>query len=93
MLSEQRKRIDLIDSEILKLFCERMKTVKEVAEIKLENNMQVLQPDREEQIIKLRGEQVTLEMKEYTEELFTAIMAISRQYQSKIIKEKGGEDA
>ena len=93
MLSEQRKRIDLIDSEILKLFCERMKTVKEVAEIKLENNMKVLQPDREEQIIKLRGEQVTLEMKEYTEELFTAIMAISRQYQSKIIKEKGGEDA
>ncbi len=93
MLSEQRKRIDRIDSEILKLFCERMEAVAEVANIKLQNNMQVLQPQREKDIIKRRGEQAPPEMKEYTEELFTALMAISREYQTKIIEEKGGENA
>lgn len=87
MLEDQRKRIDEIDGEILKLFCKRMETVGEVAKIKLDNGMPVLQPEREKDIIKRRGSEASPEMKEYAEELFTALMAISRNYQSKIIEE------
>ncbi len=93
MLEAQRKRIDEIDGQILKLFCERMETVEEVARIKLENAMPVLQPEREKDIIKRRGNEASPKMKEYAEELFAALMAISRSYQTKIIEEKGDIDA
>lgn len=88
MLKEQRKRIDEIDGEILKLFCERMKVVEEVAKIKLENGMPVLQPEREKDIIKRRSAEASPEMRNYTEKLFTELMAISRSYQLRIIEER-----
>ena len=46
-LLECRQKIDEIDTEIIRLFEERMNTVKEVALYKIENNMQVLDSSRE----------------------------------------------
>ena len=51
-LNDIRLQIDDIDSQILKLFCERMELVKDVAEFKLKNGMPVLRPEREADILK-----------------------------------------
>ena len=49
-LEESRRKIDEIDRTIAKLFEERMETVSHVAAYKKENNMQIFQPAREQDI-------------------------------------------
>ena len=50
-LTEIRKDIDRIDSEILRLIAERMECSKKVAEYKRENGMAVFDSEREKQIL------------------------------------------
>ena len=50
-LTESREIINQIDPEIRKLFLERMKTVKDVALYKLENNLPVFDETREKELI------------------------------------------
>ena len=46
-----REKINSVDSEMAKLFCERMEAVREVAEYKAENSLPILDANREEEII------------------------------------------
>ena len=55
-LEEIRKEINKIDEEMLKLFEKRMKIVEEVIAYKIENNIPILDTNREEQIIKKNSE-------------------------------------
>lgn len=48
-----RKQIDDIDEQMIKLLEQRMNVAREVAEYKRENNLPVLQPGREKQVIDL----------------------------------------
>ncbi|MCL2827135.1 MAG: chorismate mutase [Oscillospiraceae bacterium] len=68
-LSNIRTRIDEIDRDLLALFAERMHLSDDIAEIKRENNISLVDPKREEAILQrvfetaspdLRGEAVTL---------------------------------
>ena len=47
-LSEVRKKIDAIDSQLLSLFEQRMDCARQVAEIKAEKGLPILNPEREE---------------------------------------------
>ena len=82
-LSELRKDINDIDSEIIKLFQKRMECSFGVAEYKIKNNMPVFQADREKEIIQRIKSCVPQELENSAEVFFTTLMDISKckQYQ------------
>lgn len=85
MLEEQRIKIDAIDLKLVQLFEERMHVVEEVIDIKLKNNMEILDSSREEQVIqkavnRLDDAQLSDELRDF----FTELMRISRGYQARI---------
>lgn len=87
-LDTLRERIDVIDEELVKLFCERMKVSEEIGEYKRLNGMDVLDVDREakkiETVRKMAGDDYCDEV----EDLFRQIMVISRRMQESTINEK-----
>lgn len=85
-LKQLRDGIDDIDSEILKLFMERMKLCKGVADYKKEHAMPVFQGGREQQIID-RITELTADkrLEKGTAALFTTIMDISKILQNRMI--------
>ena len=84
-LKECRNKLDVIDSQIISLFCERMETVKQVAEYKKAHDMPILAPGREQEILErvaaLSGE----ELAPYAKTLFETLMYVSREYQKTLI--------
>lgn len=87
-LEKIREQIDEIDAQILELFCRRMDVVKGVAEYKIENNMQVLRPEREKAILERVKADAGEEYGDYAADLFENIMRVSRQMQQKMIDER-----
>ena len=77
MLEEQRQKIDSIDRQIVALFEERTNVVEEVAKIKLDNDIPILDSGREEQVIL----KVQSYLKDELAELYTELMCISREHQ------------
>lgn len=86
-LDEIRKQIDELDVQILELFCKRMDLVKGVAAYKIENEMPVLRPEREQAILDKVSNQAGEEYGSYAVRLFSSLMEVSRQLQHQIIKE------
>ena len=87
-LEEYRKEIDLIDKEMIALFERRMDVARKVGEYKKENNMEILNSKREEEVIEKNVN--SLKNKEYknvTRKFFENIMELSRSLQKNIIKE------
>lgn len=82
MLIEQRKKIDVIDKQLVELFEERMQIVEEVKQIKKENNIPILDSSREDIVY----EKVCSYLKDKTLEedlkvLYSTIMNISKNRQ------------
>ena len=82
-LNELRTKIDEIDSEIVRLFTERMNISGQVAEYKKENNQPIYVPAREREILKDVAEKAGPEMANYTRVLYSMIFELSRSYQQK----------
>lgn len=83
-LNDIRKEIDVIDSELIKLLEQRMECSKAVAKYKLENNIPILDRNRELLIL----EKVEQKAEKYGSQikfLFEDIMHISRMSQNRII--------
>lgn len=86
-LEQLRQKINEIDDKMIKLFEERMKISRSVAEYKEEHSMQVLDEKREKEVIsknlaKLKDNSIKIE----TEYFLNQIMYISRILQSKVIQ-------
>ncbi len=81
-LNELRNRIDVIDSEILKLFTDRMDVCRAVAEFKKENNLPVMQGGREKQVIDRVRSNAPDDLKDGAAMLFQNIMDISKCIQN-----------
>lgn len=89
-LSELRKEIDLVDSQIVELFEKRMDISIEVAEYKIKNGKEVFDKKREEEKLKfLKGLARNKFNGKGIVELFTQIMGISRKLQYGILTERG----
>lgn len=84
-LTDYRGQLDKIDSELLKLFAERMDIAAEIAAWKKENNMPVLDLRREKEKLRTLEEQSPEELKEYTASLFSLIMELSRSRQNRLL--------
>ena len=80
-LNELRKSIDKIDDELLKLFEQRMKITHQVAQYKIENELEVFQSGREQAIIDKVRSKMPSELENSAETLFTTIMDISKSKQ------------
>ena len=90
MLEEQRQKIDQIDRQIVALFEERTNVVEEVAKIKLDNDIPILDSGREEQVIlKVQLYLKDESLKDELAELYTELMRISREHQKNWIKKQG----
>ena len=82
MLEKQRAEIDAIDREIVALFERRMQVVVDVARIKKENGIAILDANREKEVIAKVQSYVTDEgLKEELREVYEALMKVSKDYQ------------
>ncbi|HEX3026694.1 MAG TPA: prephenate dehydratase domain-containing protein [Clostridia bacterium] len=84
ILDEAREEIDKIDSQIMKLFSQRMDAVKIVGEIKKSQGLSVLQPERENQLLERIRENAREEYVYYSVALYKFLMDLSRTAQREI---------
>ena len=91
-LQVSRKQIDEIDSQIVKLFEERMKVANEVAKYKMETGKAVFDKEREhEKLTKLKAMAHNDFNRHGVEELFQQIMSMSRKLQYQLLAAHGSE--
>lgn len=82
MLEEERRKIDLIDQQLVKLLEERMGVVREVANIKQKNQAAVLDEARETIVLEKVAAQVhDTQFKEPIVAIYKKMLAVSREYQ------------
>lgn len=84
-LSDYRKRLDGIDDEIATLFRHRMETVHAIADYKKKNNTPVPNTNRERDILYRVTGLGGADLEEYTKTLFSAILEMSRDYQTELL--------
>ena len=84
-LQEIRTQLNGIDDQMLRLFCQRMALVKDVAAYKIEHNLPVLDSGREQAILDRVSQAAGEELGGYARNLFETLMALSRDYQEKQI--------
>ncbi|MCL2630973.1 MAG: chorismate mutase [Firmicutes bacterium] len=85
-MKEIREKIDIIDSELTRLFCERMNLAGEVAQEKKRLNLSVLNEEREKEVLERVLEIADAEIKIYVKGLYENIFSLSRQYQEALNK-------
>ena len=86
-LQKAREIINRVDREMAKLFTERMEAVKMVAEYKQEHGLEILDPVREEQVIRKNSEYVNDEtIRGYYVNFIKNNMEVSRSYQFELMK-------
>ena len=84
MLEKQRTEIDAIDREIVALFERRMQVVVDVARIKKENGIAILDANREKEVItKVQSYLKDATLKEELAEAYETLMKVSKDYQKK----------
>lgn len=85
-LNETRKEINRIDSEMRKLFSERMAAAKDVAEYKIAHGLPILDSQREAEVIERNaGLLDDEELRPYYVNFLQGNMAVSRSYQDMLI--------
>lgn len=84
-IDELRGRINEIDSELARLFEERMNTAARVAEYKLEKGIPVFNEEREKEVVARAKSLVSSEFSDYVARLYERLFELSREYQEKII--------
>ncbi len=82
-LSEIRTSIDEIDSQLVKLFCQRMDLSAQVADYKKQHDLPIYVPARERAILQQVAQQSGPELENYTRILYSTLFELSRSYQSK----------
>ena len=81
-LNEYRKEIDSIDTEMKELFLKRMSISKKIGDFKKLNKLEVLDLNREKEIIEKNSSDIDdKKMKEYYIEFYKKIIDISKKHQ------------
>ncbi len=85
-LIDARKKIDEIDSKIIELYIQRMDTVKKVIEYKIENNIPVLDSNREASMLEKNLSKIDKEeYKKYYESILLGFLKASKDMQNDIL--------
>ena len=84
-LNEVRAKINAVDKQMMELFKERMALSEEVARIKKENSIALVDSGREAQVIARAIEITGEELKEETTILVQTLMDLSKAWQKKVL--------
>lgn len=77
-----REKINDVDAELTRLFCERMRLSGDIAEFKEKNGLPILNTEREREILSRVSERSGTELEGYARVLFSTLFDLSRAYQS-----------
>ena len=80
-----RAQIDKIDDELKKIFIDRMEVSQLISQHKKDNNLTVLDKNREREILARVTENTTPELEVYIKTLFMTLFSLSRSYQNAIL--------
>lgn len=80
-LSDYRAEIDRIDEGMVKLFAKRMQLAGEIARLKQEKQLPVLDPAREREKLLQVGKQSPEELQSYVQRLYSMLFELSRSWQ------------
>ena len=80
-LDESREKIDRIDRELVKLFCERMQVSADVAAYKRTVGKPITDAARERALLAKVSDLAGTEMEDYTRTLYATVLSISKAYQ------------
>lgn len=83
MLLNYRLEIDEIDKEIVKLYEQRLKVCKKIGEYKKVNNIEILNQNRENEVIENNLKNIDKELEDYIKNLLIFMMNESKNYQNK----------
>ena len=85
-ISDYRKEIDRIDKQLINLFEERLEVAKGIAEYKKNNNLPILDPERERQKLYDITSMCREDIASYNSSIFSLLFDISKAYQSKLVE-------
>lgn len=86
-LEELRVEIDRIDQQMVQLFEERMQVVAEVMTVKKAAGLPILDASREEAVVAKNTARLSdPALADYYERLIRQMMALSREYQAKLME-------
>jgi chorismate mutase/prephenate dehydratase len=85
-LAEAREAIDAADRQMAALFAERMKAVAQIAAYKAERGLAVYDAEREAEVVVLNSMLVDEGIRPYYTRFLEATMAVSRQYQHRLME-------
>ena len=92
-ISDYRKEIDEIDSELVKLFERRLDAVTKVGEYKKKNNLPILNEKREVEVIDKNIKKLSnREYASLTKSFFENLMKLSREFQHELIDTQVNEN-
>ena len=80
-IEERRARIDRIDSDLIRLYAERLETAAEIGKYKQEHNLPVFDPAREREVLNKVGAEAGEANENGVRALFSFLMAQSRTSQ------------
>lgn len=84
-LSKIREKINDLDSELVRLWKERMEACLSVAQYKKENNLPVLDAKRERELLDRVGDMAGENLDMYSRVLYETIMTVSKSYQHRYL--------
>lgn len=88
-LEKARLEINEADAQIAQYFEQRMHAAEDVAAYKIDNNMPVFDPVRENEVIQKNLTKIKDEkLKPYYKDMLLQLMRISKEYQNAIISSK-----
>lgn len=83
-LEESRNEIDRIDKEMFSLFEERMRVAENIARIKIEKHLPILNSSREDDVLEKASNSVSSEYSQYAKEFSAYVMNLSKARQKEI---------
>ena len=88
-LEEIRSRIDEVDAQMTSLFEQRMELVREIFAYKTAHGMTVVDPSREEEIIRRNASRVSdSDIREFYVNFQRSVLSISRDWQLRLKSRK-----
>lgn len=85
-LKELREKIDALDQDLLALFAQRMEITQKVGEYKAAHGVQVLDPQREREVLDSKAALAPPALQSEARTLFETVMALSRRQQRRLVE-------
>ena len=84
-IQEYREQLDVLDAQLVELFCRRMEICGDIAKWKKENGKPIFDRNREREKLNAVGEMADEAFASYVRCMFRSIFGYSRSYQHKLV--------